>query len=433
MSRGNKEFNLSVLESADIDNDGVFTNSSIESIEDLNETPVTEVTKTSESEKKTPTLKTTTTNPTIKTKKTEDESSEDEEDTEDFQEIDSIEDLDKAIKKAKNKSEDTEEEVEEEAKTTKSELPKAPNTKTAKNTNALKVFTENLAEQGIVDFNEEEFNKSEDKDTYLQTKVAERIAKGAEELYNEKIGELPEEIETLVDLYKKGVPLHTILEADKKVAQFEEITPEVLSENEDLQKSLLKELLETQGISKEKIQAKIKRYEDLGTLKDEAEEALDALKTYEKANKEQEILEAQNAAKDREERFKERVKKIENDINSKTEILGQTLTKEQKKTLIDGILKPVGKDKEGRAYNAIRKAAMEDPEYDLKVAYFTLILKGDLSKLSKKAETKAVKKLTSVIDEDNLEGGTTGDTETTPKGFDMDVMKNALNYLKRKK
>jgi len=428
-------FNLSVLENAAKFNESLDFNPNIESIEELgnmdsstNKTVDTTESKTQNKEKG---------------KETKNQTGDDDTFSEyQEQEIDSIEDLDKIDSENKKTVKEVEEDKDNAKSTTKTDNKEikadkdsAKESSTPKTLNALKVFGENLAESGVIDFSSEEFEKSSDKDEYFTTKVAERIAKGAEELFNERIGELPAEIEELVKLHKEGVPLHSILEADKRIDAYEKISSETLKEDEILQKQLVQDLLEAQGIPKEKIPAKLKRFEDLGILEDEANDALETLKTYEKESKEEMIRQEKTKAKQQKDAFEARIKSIEDTINSKSEILGIQLNKDTKKKLIDGILKPVGKTADGKAYNAIQKARMDDPEYDLKVAAFTILLGTNLDKIEKKAETKAVRKLSSVIDEEpkiSKSGYSTRGEVDDENRVDVNTIKGALDFLKRK-
>lgn len=417
VGEGNSQFNfdLEVLNDAE----GEITNTVINSIEDLDQE--TNILDSPEDKAKKEGLSNKNPNDGSSSKTKKEKKDETNELAEDIIEIESIEDL--------NNTEDPDDN--EESLEVKEDKNKKPEGKLI---NTLKVFGENLQTKGLIDFNLEEFDKAEDKDIYFETKVAEKIAEGSKALYEEQIGELPSEIKELVDLHKQGVPLYNLLEADKRIAEYETIKPEVLEENEGLQKELVRSLFEAQGVTKEKIDAKVKRYEDLGTLKDEAIEALDTLKEYEKSGKEEMIREEKEKATINKKKMEDRVKAIEDSINKKENIMGLPLTKEQKKVLIDGILKPIGKTADGKAYNAIAKAKMDDSELDLKLAYFTLILKGDLTKVEKQAQTKAVKKLASTLEEENIMNkGSLGAQSEDTKGVDLAVVKGALEYLRNRK
>ena len=304
----------------------------------------------------------------------------------------------------------------------------------------LDIFGQNLKEQGLLDFNPEEFAKAEDKDAYFLNKFKEQKEKvindGVEEkLRAYKAENLPEEIDELIKLHKEGVPLYSLLEADQRINSLEAIKTADIESDTDLQKDILTEHLRSQGLSKEKIEAKIKRHEDLGTLKEESLDSFDALKTLEKQAKETMIkAERENKLKNDAKRDAS-IADLTSKINSKEEIIpGFKLKPEDRKVLIDGITKTIGYDKQGRPYNAIGKMAMDDPDHNLKVAYFSLILKGDLKNLKSKTETAVTRKFKDVLDNSrDLSNGSTGSTASTTPGtrFNKDVARAAFKALRR--
>lgn len=297
----------------------------------------------------------------------------------------------------------------------------------------LKIFGENLSEKGVLAFDPVEFDKAEDKEAFLYKGVEDTINKKAEDKFNEKYSELPPEIDRLIELHKEGVPLHKVLEADERVATLEGIKTEEIESTPDLQKEIIRELLGSQGISSDKIEAKIKRFEDLGILKDEAIDGFDSLLANEKKQR-AEMIKAEKAKEDQAVTDRQnRLKEIETNINSKEEILpGFKLTPEDKKTLVEGITKIVGKDKQGRPINGLAKARLEDPDMDLKVAYFTLVMKGDLNKLKKAETTKATRSLKSVLDSQEPITGASQRAEGGLAGKpDLDIIKRSLSALRR--
>ena len=312
----------------------------------------------------------------------------------------------------------------------------APVTPTAdKASDLIKAFSENLAEKGLIKFDAAEYDKSEDKDAFLESKIQETITGAVEEGVKAKEAEWPEEVAKLVELSKSGVPLHQLLEADARISSLENIETKDIEENIDLQKDILRELYATQGFSKERVESKLKRAEDLGTLKDDAADGFDVLLAGEKKAK-QEMIKTEQAksAKAEQDRI-ERIKGIEDSIRSADEIIpGFKLSEEDKKTLINGITKASATDKQGKPINALAKARLDDPKMDLKVAYFTLVLKGDLSKLQTKAATKTTRSLKSVIDShDPIQGSTqsAGSAGNAASKVNKDVLRNSLKALRR--
>ncbi len=314
-------------------------------------------------------------------------------------------------------------------------IPQNTSSNTKKEDELLKVFGANLSTAGLMEFNEAEFDKAEDKDKYFEEKAIAGFEKRAEEKFNEKYSELPPEIDRLIEFHKKGVPLTAILEADARVSSLEDIKATDVETDVNLQKDILKELFNSQGLSKERSEAKIKRYEDLGTLKDEASEGLETLVKLEKTERDNLIKTKQDQKLRADQERSDSLKAIETTINSSEEIIpGFKLTPEDKKILINGITKIAGTDKNGRQINALAKARIEDPKMDLKVAYFTLILKGDLSKLEKKATTAATRSLKSVVSSQeplNSSGQFAGNHDNKNTAIDREVVRNSLKFLKR--
>lgn len=297
---------------------------------------------------------------------------------------------------------------------------------------ALKLFGENLGTKGLLDFNPEEFDKAEDKEAFLYAKTEETINKRAEEKFQDKYSDLPPEIDRLIELHKEGVPLSKVLEADDRIDTLEGIKPADIESNVDLQKDILRELLGSQGFAADKIEAKIKRYEDLASLKDEALEGFDSLLGQEKKQREL-MIQAEKAKKiEATNKAADRVKAIEADINKRDEIIpGFKISPEEKKALIEGITKVVGKDKQGRPINGLAKARMDDPDMDLKTAYFTLILKGDLGKLKQKAATTTTRSIKSLLDSTDTLGTGQAGIQSTSNKPDLEVIKRSMAALKR--
>lgn len=331
------------------------------------------------------------------------------------------------------------EELEEESQEDQTTVPQnQPKNKTKEQTqDILKVFGANLADRGLIDFKEEEYDKAEDKDLFFEEKVADRIKQEVEDGIKLKESEWPEEVTELVNLTKKGVPLYELLEADQRIASFEAIKPADIDSDVELQKDILLSLFTMQGYSEERANAKIKRAEDLATLKDDATDALDLLIDKEKKDKQEMIVKQQEVFAKKESERKQRLLDIETSIKSAKEIIpGMPLTEEDKRMLINGITKVSAVDKAGKPINALAKARLDDPNMDLKVAYFTLVLKGDLSKLQKKAETKATRKLQNIVESTNpmqsSMGGSTSQQERAT-GVNKSILKKSLSAMRKEK
>ena len=159
-------------------------------------------------------------------------------------------------------------------------------------------------------------------------------------------------------------------------------------ENEYDQKRVVREHLGNQGYSEDRINKMIKRYEDAGVLEEEAQDALDLLKDFNK-KQEQKLLETQ---KKEAEQFKEQQQKfistVEESIKTLDSIRGIKISQKEKDDLLEYILLP---DRTGMT--GYQRDYMKDIKNLIESAYFTK--KGDilLGKAKKQGESEAVKNL----------------------------------------
>ena len=232
--------------------------------------------------------------------------------------------------------------------------------------NTLRVFAEMQRDQGLIDFNDEEFEDSED---WLLNKVQDTIDSKVTE-YKEN---MPEEIKYLLDNYEAGVNIYDLINASASEQSYATIAEESLEDNLSLQKMLVRDLLVKSGWSEERITRKLNRYEDSGVLKEEAEEALASLKEIQKAEKANLIKQQKEEQKQRIQAHEQWLGDLKDHIGKKEEILpGFKLSPKDKDNLYKGITKL---DKNGK--NEIMRIREKDPEFDLKIAYLATVLKWD--------------------------------------------------------
>jgi len=193
-----------------------------------------------------------------------------------------------------------------------------------------------------------------------------------------------EELAKMDEFVRNGGDLRTYLETAHGGVDVEHIdlnTP-------DNQKTLIKEHLKVKGYSDAKIDRAIERYEDAGTLEEEAYDAKDMLEEY-KAEVAERLLEEQQIQKERilEEQHKY-VEDVKKEIEEHSDVRGIPLTKKEKKELLDYIFKPTksGKTKYQEDYIKSKKNLIES-------AYFTM--KGDalVEKVRRKATSEAASRL----------------------------------------
>lgn len=170
--------------------------------------------------------------------------------------------------------------------------------------------------------------------------------------------------------------------------------------NEYVQRTVVSELLEKKGYSKDQIQRKLEKYEDADILEDEAHDAVELLKEI-SAQEKKELLESQKMyqkqAIEEQQKF---YNSVTTQIDSLESIRGIAIPKEDKKILREYILK-VEEDGKTKYQKEYAKSAVKNL---IESAYFTM--KGDslLTSASKNGETKAVDKLKTALKSNSIGG-----------------------------
>jgi len=290
----------------------------------------------------------------------------------------------------------------------------APEAEEEEEVNAFKMFVEMQRENGIIDFEDGEF---EDSDEWLMGKVKGSVSKGVEE-YKDT---MPLEVKYLLDNYEEGVPLKELLNMQHQEQMFDSITPDQLKTNESLQKNLVREFLTRSGWSDDKVQKKIQRYEDTGVLMEEADEALSSLVEGQKAQKEQYVVEQKKVQQDKVQAHEKWLVDLKEHIGEKEEIIpGFTMSPKEKEAVYKGITKL---DRDGK--NEIMRAREVDPEFDLKIAYLATVLKWDFSAFERQSTTKATKKLSDSIK--NTKKAGSRPSRGNSKSVDFGTMRKSIN------
>ena len=279
--------------------------------------------------------------------------------------------------------------------------------------NPIRVFAELQRDQGLIDFNDDDFEDSEE---WLLGRVQDTIDGKVQE-YKDT---MPDEIKYLLDNYEAGVNMYDLLNIGATKQSYDKISEDNLKDNTGLQKMLVKDLLAKSGWSEERINRKLTRYEDTGVLQEEAEDALASLREIQKQ-------EEDNLIKTQKEEQQKRIKAHEqwlddlNDhITKKEEILpGFKLSPKDKTALYKGITKL---DRNGK--NEIMRMREKDPEFDLKIAYLATVLKWDFSAFERQSTTKSTRKLADAIKSTKKTGSRP--SRGTSKSVNFETMRKSL-------
>jgi hypothetical protein len=322
--------------------------------------------------------------PGSKNKKTEEiEEEEEEEETEDIEE-EEVEESKKSKKASKKKDkeeieeEETEEVIEEESEEDEVE---------SKQVSAL---FDAIAEELEWDFDEE--------DEEEKPKTVEELVKYFKEVIEEQSTPeyASEDVAKLDEFVRNG----------GKLEDYFSITPgididNVDIENENEQKTVLRELLARKGYSDKQIAKKIERFEDAGVLEDEAKDAVEELQEI-VAKEKEELLEQQRIKK---EEMVQRQQKFFDDvvgeIKSLDNIRGIKIPAKDKKELLAYIFKAdaSGKTQYQKDYSKSVKNLIES-------AYFTM--RGDtlLDAAKKQGTSSAIKNLKNSLRSTGVSKGT---------------------------
>lgn len=158
--------------------------------------------------------------------------------------------------------------------------------------------------------------------------------------------------------------------------------------DEGNQKVVVKEHLKTKGYSDARINRMISRYEDAGTLEEEAEDALEMLKEHNQTLSEQLLEEQKNQRAVALEQQQKYVSDVQETIEGISDIRGVPVSKQEKTKLLNYIFKPTADGK-----TQYQKDYLKNNRNLIESAYFTM--KGDtlVDKVKRKATSEAARNL----------------------------------------
>lgn len=158
--------------------------------------------------------------------------------------------------------------------------------------------------------------------------------------------------------------------------------------NESVQKRILKENFERLGYSTDKINKFISRYEDSGTLQEEAEDALELLKEHTNKKAERLLADQQKEQQERTKQQQNFYNNVYTTIEKTDSILGIPISAKEKKELRDYIFKP-----EADGLTKYQKDYAKDNKNLIESAYITMKGNTLIQKVTQKATSQAAKNL----------------------------------------
>lgn len=295
------------------------------------------------------------------------------------------------------------------------EMEETPSSESSSETNessedgdSLREIAKWAHELGIFDYDEKDFQSSED---YFRDKFFEKVKA-------EAFNALPDEIKYLADGYMKGVPLNDMLNSRARQESFAAINDETLKDDESLQENLVGQWLALQDHDPDEIKEKLESYKDGLLLEKEAKVALKKLKKYESSYQQQLAYEAEQRQLAAQQQYTTQINNLKKQIETAESFIpGVPLQKQDKEKLFMAITR---RDRNGRTELENR---MSSQEMQLAVAQFVMQLEGKLDAVERKAYTKAAQKTKSVINTEN--------PNAKNSKIDMSVIKKAIDQSKK--
>ena len=159
-------------------------------------------------------------------------------------------------------------------------------------------------------------------------------------------------------------------------------------ESESDQKAVIREHLVNQGYSDVKIKRALDRYEESGVLKEEAEDAIELVKEFNKKNTEMLLKDQEKSFQEQQRMKQEFLHNVNTTIKDVSELAGVPITDRDKKDLLNYIFTT---DREG--LTPFQREAQRDVMSLLEVAFFTKNKDRIINKTKKKATSDAYKTL----------------------------------------
>lgn len=240
-------------------------------------------------------------------------------------------------------------------------------------------FAKFLDENGIADYDEENF---EDSEAGLLAMVDKSVEKGVK-AYKDNI---PEDAKKFLEYLEAGGDPKQYVENSQSIPNYRGLSDDMLTK-ESVQKALVTDWMRLQGYSEEEISESLQDYEESGILEKQAKRIHPKLVGKQKEY-EDNILNTQKEEHQKQiEAHKEYIEGIKKSIDSAEDIAGIPITKKAKDEFFKYVTES---NKEGKT--KLLQDIEADPDAQLKMAWF-MYNKFDFSKIETKAKTKVSSKL----------------------------------------
>lgn len=269
-----------------------------------------------------------------------------------------------------------------------------------------------LSESGIIaETNDEDLNKLVSEKGNTVEVIVSLAEKRIDDIINEYKKNAEEDYKLFLDARENGIELNEFTDISSKINKYKSITDKQLEEDEDLCASIIRQDFKNKGISDEEINDDIEAYTDTNKLLAKAKTSLrnvrnsldkefNTLKENAKAREQKELADYNTQ--------RENFKKL---INDTDELLPSIkLNANLKKKIIDNVLEPYAKTKDGQSINKIEAKRLEDPAKFVAIQALLVEMgvfdgKG-LDKMTKFSKTDAAKELEKILSGSDNKSGT---------------------------
>lgn len=198
-----------------------------------------------------------------------------------------------------------------------------------------------------------------------------------------------ERIQALDEYVKKGGRFEDFYRAQQQQINYENLN----LEDENNQRTVIRDLLRASGYTEDQINSKIDRYESADMLEEEAEDALSRLKVIKQQETEMLQRQQEAARREQEEQTRAFYNTVSKEISELTNIRGINIPKEDRKQLFEYIFKP-----DANGVTQYQKDFNKNLSRNLiESAYFTMKADSFVTEAKKTGETTAAQKLRQML------------------------------------
>jgi len=307
-----------------------------------------------------------------------------------LQKVDSLEEIlekeeetqEEIKEETKEEKEEEEEKEEDETKDKKEETSEETSEETDdedEDASPFKTFATFLHDNGIADYDPEDF---EDSETGL-LKMMDKTVKNAIQKYKESV---PTKAAAFLEYLEAGGDPKTYIESSQSVPDYKGLSEDLLTK-ESVQKALLTDWMRLQGYSDTDVVESLKDYEESGLLEKQSKMIHPKLIAKQQEYEENLVVQQKQHHQEQIDAHKSYVEGVKKSIEDKDEIAGFELSKRKKDDFFKYITES---DKEGKT--RLLQDIEADSDSQLKMAWL-MYNKFDFSNIEKKIKTKISGKL----------------------------------------